>query len=159
MRTIEFMYRMTGNFEMNTEQHVDATGAVSNLVDDLADALNGYDTIREKADSGLEKDAERLYELHQRHASALMEWLAEHGGQPDRPGSMMGAVHTAVASARNWFGKLDESAKSGIVDGENRLIDSYNEAQKNAAPDSDLHDLLSRQREELQAQINTMKTA
>lgn len=131
--------------------------AASNLVDDLADIISGYETMIEKADADLQPHVQRLHAIHERHASELMEILATLGGQPDSPGSMMGAVHTTVASARDLLGALDKSALDSILDGEERILRSYKGAADSAIMHDMLHEVLVRQRKALQEHVDALR--
>ncbi|MGR3512053.1 MAG: DUF2383 domain-containing protein [Paracoccaceae bacterium] len=131
--------------------------AASNLIDDLADIISGYETMIEKAEPDLQPHIQRLHAIHESHAAELMECLATLGGQPDNPGSMMGMVHTTVASARNFFGALDQSALESILDGEDRLLRSYKGAADSAIAHDTLHDLLAKQHAALQEQVYALR--
>lgn len=124
----------------------DTVSALSDLMTDLADVIRGYDTMRERAEPDLAPFVERLYAMHQSHAAAIAVHLEKMGGRPEDAGSMMGAVHVAVATARDWFGALDASARDEIIRGEERLVDSYTTAIGAVETDPELSRLLEEQR-------------
>lgn len=135
----------------------DPTAAVSQLATDIADIIKGYEVMEEKADADLRVVAQRLHALHEAHAAELLTALEDMGGHPENTGSMMGAVHQAVATARDWFDALDGSAIPQIVSGEERLLSSYDRALGTALPQPELEDLLLQQRSTVKSQIEPLK--
>jgi uncharacterized protein (TIGR02284 family) len=124
----------------------DTVAALSDLMTDLADVIRGYDTMKDRAEPDLAPLVDRLHAMHRSHAAGIAEYLERMGGRPENAGSMMGAVHVAVATARDWFGALDASAREEILRGEDRLADSYTKAIAAVQGDPDLSRLLDEQR-------------
>ncbi|MEM9755507.1 MAG: DUF2383 domain-containing protein [Pseudomonadota bacterium] len=141
---------------MSIDTH-DPTAALSQLTTDIADIIKGYEVMEERADADLRPVAQRLHALHEAHAAELLTVMEEMGGRPEDSGSMMGAVHQAVATGRDWFGALDASAIPQIVSGEERLLASYDDALGAAEPRPQLHDLLLEQRSAVRNQIDALK--
>lgn len=137
----------------------DPTAALSQLTTDIADIIKGYEVMEDKADDDLRPVAQRLHALHEAHADELMTLLESMGGRPEDAGSMMGAVHRAVATGRDWFGALDVSAIPQIVSGEERLLKSYDDALEAAQGRPEIHELLLDQRAAVQAQIDSLQNA
>lgn len=135
----------------------DSVKALSDLTTDIVDVIKGYETMRERAEPDLLSAVERLHALHAAHCTALMNHLAAMGGNPGDTGSVMGAVHTAVATARDWFGALDGAALDGILDGERRLIESYTTALSVAHEDRGVVALLEEQRAALRSEIVALR--
>lgn len=135
----------------------DPTAALSQLTTDIADIIKGYEVMEEKADPELRPVAQRLHALHEAHAAELLTAMEEMGGRPEDTGSMMGAVHQAVATGRDWFGALDTSAIPQIVTGEERLLSSYDDALDTAEPRPELQEMLQHQRSALKSQIDALK--
>jgi uncharacterized protein (TIGR02284 family) len=135
----------------------DPTAALSQLATDIADIMKGYEVMEQKADADLRPVAQRLHALHEAHAAELLTVMEEMGGRPEDTGSIMGAVHQAVATGRDWFGALDASAIPQIVSGEERLLSSYDEALGTTEMRKDLHDMLLHQRSTLHSQIDALK--
>lgn len=135
----------------------DPTAALSQLTTDIADIIKGYEVMEEKADGDLRPVAQRLHALHETHAAELLTAMEEMGGRPEDTGSMMGAVHQAVATGRDWFNALDSSALPQIISGEERLLSSYDEALDTSAPHPELQELLLHQRGTLKSQIDALK--
>lgn len=133
--------------------------ALSDLSTDIADIVRGYEVMQEKADDDLRPIAQRLHALHEGHAAALLTAIDRMGGHPENTGSMMGAVHAAVATGRDWFGALDASAIPQIIDGEERLIESYDTALAQVTGIADVEDQVAEQRATVQAQIDALRNA
>lgn len=142
-----------------TPSDLDPVAAVSQLADDVADVISGYETMVERAEADLQPYVERLHALHKNHESRLLECLADKGGKPDEPGSYMSAVHETVATARDWFGKLDGSALDGIIDGEERLIARYRETARDTEGEPSLHEVVVDQQVALSSQVDAIKTS
>ncbi|OAN79441.1 hypothetical protein A8B78_11975 [Jannaschia sp. EhC01] len=135
----------------------DTTAALSQLSTDITDVVKGYAVMEDRADADLRPIVQRLNALHETHAAALLNALETMGGRPEDAGSMMGMVHEAVATARDWFDSLNASALPQIIEGEERLIASYNDALVATPNAHELHDLLADQRAAVQAQIDALK--
>ncbi|AHM05122.1 hypothetical protein roselon_02824 [Roseibacterium elongatum DSM 19469] len=135
----------------------DPTAALSQLTTNIADIIRGYEVMEDKADVELRPVAQRLHALHEAHAAELLTVMENMGGRPEDTGSMMGAVHQAVATGRDWLGTLDASAIPQIVSGEERLLSSYDAALDTAEPRPELHKLLLHQRDTLKSQIDALK--
>lgn len=135
----------------------DPTAALSRLTTDIADIIKGYEVMEERADGELRPVAQRLHALHETHAAELMTAMEEMGGHPEDTGSMMGTVHQAVATGRDWFDALDRSAIPQIVTGEDRLLTSYDDALDAAELRPDLQEMLLDQRAALKAQIDALR--
>ena len=131
--------------------------AISSLITDIVDAVNGYETMVEKAEDELKPKVEKLLALHRENAAQLMEIYSEKGGNPDQAGSMMGIVHTAVANARDITGTLDASALDEIIRGEERILTQYDEAAAETANDGVAHQIIVEQRKALRSEIDRLK--
>lgn len=142
-----------------TESDQDPVAAVSRLADDVADVINGYETMIERAEADLQPYVERLHALHKNHETRLLECLADRGSEPENPGSFMSAVHETVATARDWFGKLDDSALDGIIDGEERLIARYRQTARDTEGEPSLHEVVVDQQVALSSQVDAIKTS
>lgn len=123
--------------------------ALSTLHTRLVDAAKGHDEA-----AGLAEDAvlaalfRDLREQHRRHAGALAARMIAHGIEPDTDGSFLQYVHKAILNVRSAIGGLDENALSGIRDGEERILDLYDDAIREVSADAELVALLTRQRDE-----------
>jgi len=124
----------------------DPTAALSRLATDVADIIKGYAVMEERAEGELAPVAQRLHALHEAHAAELMTAMEEMGGRPEDTGSMMGAVHAAVATGRDWFDALDDSALPQVVAGEERLLSAYDDALDATRQTPELHAMIREQR-------------
>ena len=93
--------------------------------------------------------------LHQTHSEALAADLKRHGEEVDDSGSFLSTIHRTVISIRALFGGLDESVLPGLIDGEERLLEYYDEALSDCPPSETA--TLSEQRQTLRRKINEMK--
>jgi uncharacterized protein (TIGR02284 family) len=141
---------------MSSDTH-DPTAAISQLTTDIADIIKGYEVMEGKAESELRPIAQRLHALHEAHAAELLTAIEDMGGRPEDSGSMMGAVHQAVATGRDWFDALDETAIPQIVSGEETLLSSYDATLELTIPRPEIHAVLLHQRSALQAQVDALK--
>ena len=109
------------------------------------DAKSGYDRALEDADRG--KDLTGVFRdlsaLHATNASELAALIAASGGKPDSSGSFMSTIHRTIMDIRSLLGGLDDSILPGLIDGEERNMRAYDEAQGLAQPDSDASRLLA----------------
>lgn len=106
------------------ESHVsDNLSELATLQVRYTDAANGYEKGVDNADAQMRPIFEKLVDLHRKGATEAANILVAHGGEPDQDGSWMSLVHETIMSARGLFGDVDESAISGIIDGEQRLLD------------------------------------
>jgi uncharacterized protein (TIGR02284 family) len=143
--------------DSNHSQDTDSIAALSDLVTDVVDVIKGYEIMQERAEPDLRPAVDRLHDLHAAHCTSLMEHLEGMGGRPEDAGSMMGAVHMAVATARDWFGALDGSALESILNGEQQLIDSYTTALRVPHTNATLIRVLEDQRAALRDEVVALR--
>lgn len=106
----------------------DAADALLTLQRRTVDALAGYVTMVDKAEPGFRPVAERFRALHDRHNAALTATLIRHGVEPDADGSFMGTVNKAVVSLRALFDDIDADVMDSIRDGENHVLEAFDDA-------------------------------
>jgi uncharacterized protein (TIGR02284 family) len=97
--------------------------------------------------------------LHQKHANELATALHAAGQPAEDDGSFMSTVHRTVINIRSLFGGLGQSVLPGLIDGETRNVSAYDKALDETGVPADIRTLLTRQRGELQAAIQTMQAA
>jgi hypothetical protein len=100
---------------------------------------------------------QELHAMHQRHAASLGGALAARGVEPDADGSFLQYVHKTIVTVRSAVGALGESAISGVRDGEERILDLYDDTLNLARGDAELVTLLETQRRELAEAIDRMR--
>jgi uncharacterized protein (TIGR02284 family) len=99
------------------------------------DAAKGYATMVEKAEPTFRDTAERFRALHARHAFDLSRLLSDRGIEPDGDGTFMGTINRAVVTVRAFFDEIDEDVMKQVRDGEDWLLQAFDEAieeQRNA---------------------------
>lgn len=80
------------------------------------------------------------------------------GFQDVRRFALMGHIHSAVATVRDWAGVLDASALRQILGGEQMIVDSYASAIAMTQVGSSLNRALEGQCPALRAQIAVLKS-
>ena len=121
------------------------------------DARNGYQEALDEAEGhGCSALFHDMIAVHESHARALAAELTKGGETPDDSGSFMSLVHEAIMNVRALFNSLDESVLPGLIDGEKRNVEKYDDALRaiNSPP---LTPLLTSQRDELQQRIAKME--
>ena len=122
------------------------------------DARNGYQEALEDAEGrGMTPLFRDMVALHQRHASALHDVLAQAGEKPDDSGSFMSTVHKTIMDVRSLFGGLDDSVLPGLIDGEKRNVAKYDEAINGAPPPTSIETMIGEQRGDLARKIAEME--
>jgi uncharacterized protein (TIGR02284 family) len=122
------------------------------------DARNGYEEALKDAEGhGLTPLFREMISLHAQNASELGSQLASAGEQPDNDGSFMSTIHRTIMSIRGLFGGLGESVLPGLIDGEKRNINAYDEALKLPNEPAEVQSILSRQRDRLQTALTKMQ--
>ncbi|NEX47197.1 DUF2383 domain-containing protein [Rhodobacter sp. ETT8] len=120
----------------------DASEALLNVQRRTVDALVGYVKMVEKAEPEFRPVADRFRALHDRHNAALTAMLIRHGAEPDADGTFMGTVNKAVVSLRALFDEIDEDVMDSIRNGENHVMQAFDEAIiANGMPPADVTDL------------------
>lgn len=129
-----------------------AIDALRGVQTSVRDAINGYETMLEKAEPSFKKLVEHIRALHRRHDQELVALLSASGEAEDTSGSLMSAVHQSVVTIRSWFGEIDHALIPQIIDGELRLVDAYQGALA-AGPTKLVAAALERQRDEINGMI------
>lgn len=110
------------------------TDALASLHTALIDSRNGYQEALEDAEGkGLTGLFREMIAMRERDAGELARVLTSLGQTPDQDGSFMSTVHRTVIKVRSLFTDLDESILPGLIDGEERILRSYDEAAEEAA--------------------------
>lgn len=102
---------------------------VASLHTDLIDSRNGYTKALEIAgDTGMTGLFGEMIALRNDHSATLAKLLEKGGKSADAQGSFMTTVHKSVMSFQSLFGDLSERILPGLIDGEKRILKSYDEA-------------------------------
>lgn len=138
------------------EIHSEAA-SLQNLATTLSDVIRGYDQILSRAAPDLVAPVQALRDRHERDAAEILTLLGAAGDAPDEPGSLMGAVHEAVVTARDWLGALDRDALDAILEGEERVLDHYAATLAETYEKPELHDLVAAQQQALETHLRTLQ--
>lgn len=143
--------------DMKDHPHsTDPTAALSQLTNDLADVLCGFEKMDAEA-GDLPEEVARLHALHKRHAAELVTAAETMGGHPEDTGAtMMGAVNVAAANASDWFEGLSGDPLEKVRVGEERLVASYAAARKATGDRPKLQELILKQRDALSEQLSAL---
>ena len=122
---------------MRSETKDDLATEVLDAVGDthiaLVDAAHGYDVMLEKAEPEIRTVLETTRETTKRQAEELAQFLVAQGRHPTDDGSFMSTVHEGVVRTRAFFTDLDEDVLPAVVDGERRIVSSYDDALERLA--------------------------
>jgi len=129
--------------------------ALTSLYTALVDSRNGYDeAAKDAGKSGLVSLYQEMIALRRQSIAELEPLLLKAGLTPDRDGSYMSTVHRTIISFQSMLTDLDESVLPGFIDGEKRILKTYDEAIVHSGdPD---REVLTRQRAELIERIAEM---
>ena len=89
----------------------------------------GVDGRRGQGSDGVVRE---FIDLRTRHHTELHEMLRDSGQTPDDSGSFMSTVHRTVIKVRSLFSGLDESVLPGLIDGEKRIVEYYEDVEKSS---------------------------
>lgn len=122
----------------------------------MDDALEGYEKMLEKAEPSFRPTVSSLLEQHRAARQEIAGLLRERGAGTDGDGSFMGAVHKTVVTLRSVVDDPDGDWIPGILDGEQRNLDKYDDAIAEAAADPAVRATLSKHRERLQRSVDAL---
>lgn len=130
--------------------------ALSSLYTALVDSRNGYEeAAKDAGKTGLVSLYEEMIALRRQSLAELEPLLTKAGITPDKGGSFMSTVHRTIISFQSMLTDLDETVLPGFIDGEKRILKTYDEAiAQSGDPD---REILTRQRGELVARIAEME--
>lgn len=131
----------------------DAFGKTLALKVAMDDAVEGYETMLEKAEPSFRPTVSALLAQHREASEAIDAQLRDRGVTVDEDGSFMGAVHKTVVTLRSAVDDPDRDWIPGILDGEARNLKKFDEAMAEAAGDAALHATLRRCRDALAQQV------
>jgi uncharacterized protein (TIGR02284 family) len=130
--------------------------ALSSLYTALVDSRNGYEeAAKDAGKTGLVSLYEEMIALRRQSIAELEPLLIKAGLTPDTGGSFMSTVHRTIISFQSMLTDLDETVLPGFIDGEKRILETYDEAIAHSGdPD---REVLMRQRGELIERIAEME--
>lgn len=122
----------------------------------LIDARNGYlEALKNAQGKGLSPLFRDMLALHQSHADALADLLGQYGERVTDSGSLLSTIHRAVINVRALFGGLSSKVLPGLIDGERRIVQHYDDALVHASPSD--YPLLTKQRVSLASKVAEME--
>ncbi len=129
---------------------------LSTLHTTLLDSMNGYEeALKDAGKTGLVSVFEEMLALRRQATVELEPLLMQAGIKPDQDGSFMSTVHRTIISVQSMMTDLDELVLPGFIDGEKRILSSYDDALAHAGdPD---REILLRQREQTADRIAEME--
>ncbi|MCZ8184009.1 MAG: PA2169 family four-helix-bundle protein [Beijerinckiaceae bacterium] len=123
------------------------------------DARDGYKHASEDADgAALRPLFNTMQSLHGKRVDELGGILSALGALPQESGSLMSVVNRTIVSIRSLFGGLDQSVLPGLINGEEQIIVSYNDALSSLDLTAGNRALLTQHRDDIRAQIDNMRT-
>ncbi len=112
----------------------DALDSLKSLHTTLIDSRNGYqEALDDAGRTGMTDLFQRMIALRERHASELTAHLVAAGATPNQQGSFMTMVHRTVISFQSLFGDLNERIIPGLIDGEKRIVSTYDDTLRSAS--------------------------
>lgn len=130
--------------------------ALTSLYTTLVDSLHGYEeALKDAGKTGLVSLFEEMIALRRQAIAELEPLLLQAGVTPDRDGSFMSTVHRTIISVQSMLTDLDETVLPGFIDGEKRILTTYDGTIAQAGdPD---REVLLRQRAALDDRIAEME--
>lgn len=130
--------------------------ALTSLHTTLIDSRNGYEeALKDASEDGMMTLFQEMVALRTAAAVELEPLVRAAGGELKQDGSFMSTVHRAVISFQSILTGLDETILPGLIDGEKRVLSSYDDAIKAASGEA--LGVLQRQRQELLQRIAEME--
>jgi len=126
--------------------------ALQHLLTRVIDARDGHDAMLKRAEPKIAPLIRKFREEHHQHAERITALLAAVGGKPDATGSLMGNVNKAVVSLRALFDDLDDDVLGQVADGEDNVLEAFDDAMSEASEGRHREDL-ARMRAELEALV------
>lgn len=124
----------------------------------LIDARKGYETaVNDAETSEMKALFRRMIAQHEAAHREVHGLLTKRGETPDEDGSFMSTVHKTVISVRSAVSGLGRDSLSSFADGEERIVESYDEAIAENGGEADAAKTLKAQRSALIDRIAEMK--
>ena len=131
--------------------------ALKSLHTTLVDSKKGYEEALADAEGkGLTPLFRDMIALREKNHAELDTLLRAAGETPDESGSFLSLVHKTIFKVRSVFNGLDESVLPGLIDGETRIADAYEDVLGNTPP-AEASAALDRQLNALRGKISEMQ--
>ena len=126
----------------------------------LVESLNGYKEALSAAESkSLGQMFQEMIVLRTHDAEEVASTLKFFGEEVDQEGSLTNAVQMAVSNVLSIFSGFDDSILPGLIDGERRILNYYDQALGAAPVDGPERAILIQQRTALETKIAQMNAA
>jgi len=102
--------------------------ALQTLLTRLVDARDGLDAMIERAEPKIAPILRKIREDHHESSIRVSAMIVAEGGEPDTDGSVMSAVNKVVVSLRSIFDDIDGDALERVIEGEQHVIDAFEDA-------------------------------
>ena len=131
--------------------------ALASLHTTLVDSRNGYEkAMHDAGKTGLVSLFEEMVALRRQAIAELEPLMISVRLAPDGEGSVMSTVHRTIISVQSMITDLDESVLPGFIDGEKRILATYDDViPLSGDPD---REIIMRQRTQLQERICEMES-
>lgn len=130
--------------------------ALKKLYESLIDARNGYrEGIKRAERPTVVTFFERFEMLHGRHIGEIDGLIRAKGLTPPEDGSWMTFLHEGIMKFRSAIGTLDRDVRNDVLDGEQKLIEFYDETIGKITIDTNAKQVLEKQKSALQQAIDT----
>lgn len=137
------------------KQHLEI---LKSLHDSEVDARNGYEEAIAAADgSSLMSLFSDMVGVHELNAQEIAAVLTAVSDEVDSEGSFMSVIHRTIMEVRSLFNGLGESMLPGLIDGEKRNVELYDEALKADGLSPAIEKMLTDQRGRIQDRIDAME--
>ena len=133
----------------------DEAKALKKLHARLVDTHNGYATGIEKSERpSVTAFFERFNAMRETHIGELDSYLRSKGLKPHEDGSWMTYIHEGIMKFRSAVGTLDRDIKDDVIEGEQKVLELYDETIAQVQTLTDARTIIERQKTELQAEID-----
>ena len=133
----------------------DEAKALKKLHARLVDTHNGYTTGIERSERpSVTALFERFNTMRETHIGELESYLRSKGLKPQEDGSWMTYVHKGIMKFRSAVGTLDRDIKDDVIEGEQKVLELYDDTIGEVQTLTDARAIIERQKAELQAEID-----
>jgi uncharacterized protein (TIGR02284 family) len=115
------------------------------------DAHAGYKVMVEKSEKSFLYTATRFRDIHADHIARLRGALGAAGRNVDDEGSFMSTVNRGVINLRALFDEIDDDVMDQVRNGEDHILDAFDDAIEDAPHGHDLTNRLIAMKTEIKA--------
>jgi uncharacterized protein (TIGR02284 family) len=146
------------SFTTKQEAHMAEHDSLKSLHTALIDARKGYETAYTDAKKPEMKSFfQSMKTLHEAAHDDVHKALTAHGETADEDGSFMATVHKTVISVRSATLGLDQYSLDSFADGEEKILEYYDDAIADDLVSSTTLQMLKKHRAALAGKIGEMR--